>query len=362
MGSHGVNTPWTYCRASRKIQSYWQQSSEAGIAPKHSWKHENPKMKIAKARDREARKPNHNAERNTPQASRCFCGQTQGRTSTKANALVAAAVAVSAFLVFTTVMAPSAKGAVVVELGAAGDFTILSSAGITTTAGTSIVGNIGVSPIAATAITGFSLTLDPSGQFALSPLVTGKVFAASYSVPTPTVLATAIGDMQTAYTDAAGRSNPDFLNLYNGNLDGQTLAAGLYKWGSAVTITNSVTISGGGDPNAVWIFQIDNRFSLANGANIFLSNGAQARNIFWQSVEGATLGTNSHFEGILLTATDIAAQTGASMNGNLYAQTAVTLQSNAITQAIPEPAAWTMFIVGLGAVAFVRRKWDGSHK
>jgi hypothetical protein len=159
--------------------------------------------------------------------------------------------------------------------------------------------------------------------------------------------------MGTAYTDAAGRSGPDFLNLGTGSLNGQTLAPGLYKWASAVTITDSVTISG--NASDVWIFQIDNRLTLANGANIVLSGGAQAQNIFWQTAEGATLGTTSHFEGILLTATDIDVQTGASVNGNLYAQTAVTLDSNAITQAIPEPA--SMLLLGLGGtVIFAARR------
>jgi len=256
-------------------------------------------------------------------------------------------------LMAMAVMAASARGATTVDLGTAGNFAILSKAGISTTAGTSIVGDIGVSPIDSTAITGFGLIGDSSGQFSTSSLVTGKVFAANYGVPTPGMLTTAIGNMETAYTDAAGRSNPDFRNLSGGLLNGQTIAPGLYKWDSAVTITNSITISG--DSNAVWIFQIQNRLNLANDANIFLSGGAQAQNIFWQTAEGATLGTYSHFEGILLTATDIAAQTGASLNGSLYAQTAVTLQSNAIT--IPEPGSALLLGVGMaGLFAFRRRR------
>ena len=98
-----------------------------------------------------------------------------------------------------------------------------------------------------------------------------------------------------------------------------------------------------------WVLQVDNRLSLANSANIILSGGAQAQNIFWQTAEGATFGTNSHFEGILLTATDIAAQTGATMNAMLYAQTGITLDANDIT-AVPEPSSFALLTGGMVAL------------
>jgi hypothetical protein len=248
-------------------------------------------------------------------------------------------------------------GATIVSLGTAQNYTILSKAGISTTGTTSIVGDIGISPIAGTAFTGFSETLDPTGAFATSTLVTGRLFAASYTAPTPSVLGIAVGDMETAYTDAAGRTGTDFLNLASGNLDGETLAPGLYTWNSALNVTNSITFSG--SASDVWILQVENRFNLANDAQILLAGGAQASNIFWQTAEGATLGTNSHFEGILLTATDIAVQTNATVNGNLLAQTAVTLEGNAITPAIlpiPEPSTSLLLIGGLAAFIGVRRR------
>jgi len=98
-----------------------------------------------------------------------------------------------------------------------------------------------------------------------------------------------------------------------------------------------------------WVLQVDNRLSSANSANIILSGGAQAHNIFWQTAEGATLGTNSHFEGILITATDIEAQTSASMNAKLYAQTAITLNANDIT-AVPEPSSRALLTGGMVAL------------
>lgn len=154
-----------------------------------------------------------------------------------------------------TLGALPANAATLVDLGSSSDFTVLSKSGISNTGTTtSIDGDIGVSPIGSTAITGFNLTMDSSGEFATSPQVTGQVFASDYASPTPSKLGTAVSDMEAAYTDAAGRANPDSLNLSSGNLNGENLAAGLYKWTSAVTITDSISLDGGGDPNAVWIF------------------------------------------------------------------------------------------------------------
>src|ERR1041384_2343624 len=106
-----------------------------------------------------------------------------------------------------------------VNLGPAGGYAILSQAGISTVPPSAITGDMGVSPIAATGITGFSLTLDASNVFSTSPQVTGKVYAADYASPTPSKLTTAIGDMQQAFTDAAGR-DADVTELGGGNLGG----------------------------------------------------------------------------------------------------------------------------------------------
>jgi hypothetical protein len=221
----------------------------------------------------------------------------------------------------------------VVNLGAAGNYVILSKSGISTVPPSAVTGDLGVSPITSTAITGFSLILDSSGQFSTSAQVTGKVYAPDYASPTPVNLTTAVSDMQTAYTDAAGRTLPDYTELGSGNIGGMTLAAGLYKWSTAVIIPTDVTLSGG--PNDVWIFQIAGDLSIAGATSVKLSGGAQARNIFWQVAGGVgvDLGTTSHFEGTILAQAEIEMETGASINGRLLAQTAVTLDANNITVA-----------------------------
>ena len=216
-----------------------------------------------------------------------------------------------------------------VNLGSAGNYVILAKSGISTIPTSAITGNIGVSPIDSPAITGFSLNLAAGSPFSTSAQVIGNVYAPDYAAPTPANLTTAISDMQTAYTDAAGRSLPDFTELGSGQIGGLTLVPGLYKWSTDVLISSDVTLSGG--PNDVWIFQIAGKITQANGTKIHLTGGALAANIFWQVSGDVSLGTTSHFEGIIMAQTAISLGTGASINGRLLAQTAVTLDANVVT-------------------------------
>ncbi|WP_020676839.1 ice-binding family protein [Geopsychrobacter electrodiphilus] len=224
----------------------------------------------------------------------------------------------------------SAAGPKAVNLGTAGDFVILTKTGITTTGTTAIVGNMGVSPIVATAMTGFGLIADSTNTFSTSALVTGKIYAADYAPPTPTIMTTAIGDMQTAYTDAAGRINPDFAELGGGDISGKTLLPGLYNWSTDVLITNAgITLAGG--PNDIWILQMAGNLTVNNSAMVTLLGGAQAKNIFWQVSGQATLGTAADMKGIILSKTLISMNTGAKLSGRALAQTAVTLIANTVT-------------------------------
>lgn len=223
-----------------------------------------------------------------------------------------------------------AKGPAPVSLGTAGIFVILAKSGVSTTGTTAVVGDVGISPAAASYITGFAMSADATNVFSTSSLVTGKLYAANYAVPTPANMTTAVSDMEIAFTDAAGRTLPDFTELGAGDVSGMTLVPGLYKWGTGVLITGAgVTLSGGADD--VWIFQIAQDLTVNNSAIITLSGGAQAKNIFWQVSGEATLGTYADFKGIILSQTLISLNTGAVMHGRALAQTAVTLDYTAIT-------------------------------
>jgi hypothetical protein len=256
-----------------------------------------------------------------------------------------------------------AAGPAAVDLGTAGNFVVLAKTGISTTGATAITGDMGVSPIDSTAITGFGLSVDSSGTFATSSLVTGHIYAADYTVPTPTMLATAVGDMQTAFADAAGRA-ADYTELYAGDLTGQTLTPGVYVWSSAVLVSAAgVTISG--SATDTWIFQIAQNLDLADTAIVTLIGGALAANTVWQVTGQVTIGTTAVMKGIILCETAIVLNTGASLEGRALAQTAVTMDASTVYTpgtVIPEfsqvliPLVGMMFVVAIvGAVRNQRK-------
>jgi hypothetical protein len=217
-----------------------------------------------------------------------------------------------------------------VGLGAAGTYVILGKTGISNVPTSAITGNLGLSPAAASFITGFTLNLPAGGAFSTSAQVTGNVYASDYAVPTPSNLTTAIGDMQTAYTDAAGRPTPDHTELAAGNIGGLTLPAGLYKWTNTVSIPKNVTLKGGA--NDTWIFQIAGGLTQASATRVILTGGALAQNVVWQVAGVVSIGTTAHLEGVVMSQTAITLKTGATANGRLLAQTAVTLAGNTVVQ------------------------------
>ena len=220
-----------------------------------------------------------------------------------------------------------------VNLGTAGNYIILSKTAISTTGATSITGDIGVSPIGHTAMTGFSETLDGTGDFSTSTYVNtpGKLYASDYAHATPATMSTAISDMETAYNDAAGRT-ANSTGLGAGNIGGMTLAPGVYKWSTGVTIPTNLTLSG--TASDVWIFEIAGNLSIASAKSVILTGGALPENIFWAVAGTTTLNTTSNFSGTILAGpatSTIAMKSGAVLNGRALGQKDVTLIANTIT-------------------------------
>ena len=217
-----------------------------------------------------------------------------------------------------------------VLLGAAGKYVILAKAAITNVPTSHVTGNVGISPAAASYITGFVKT--KAGTFWTAPEVVGGIFAADNDAPTPSNLTTGVGAMMTAYTDAAGRPPPNVLNFDASALGTTTITPGLYNFTGDVTVPNNVAISG--SANDVYIFQVNGKLTMSANKSMTLT-GARAKNIFWQVTGAIDIGAGAHFEGIILAKTSINLQTGASITGRLYAQTAVTIASSTVTAPAP---------------------------
>jgi hypothetical protein len=233
-----------------------------------------------------------------------------------------------------------------VDIGSAGNYVMLTKTGISTVPTSDITGDMGVSPIAATAMTGFSLMMDSGGTFSTSSQVTGKAFAANYATPTPSQLTSAVSDMEAAYTDAAGRANDDARrkNLNGGALGGDfggetaPLTPGVYTFGSDVTIGATIYFEGTGSAPGqgdtdVFIIQMTGNLMQTANVDVILTNGALAKNIFWQVSGNVAVGAGAHMEGILLIKTDVLFETQSSLSGRVLAQTACNLQKATITDA-----------------------------
>ena len=210
-----------------------------------------------------------------------------------------------------------AAGPAPVNLRSAAVFTILAGAAVTTTGGGIIKGDVGASPINGAAI---HLT---------QPQVNGTIYAVDASGPAgsvmnPALLATAKGDLTTAFNDAAGRTpipSGPFLNPGAGNMGGLNLVPGLYKFTGTALITGSdLTLTGG--PNDVWIFQIAADLEVGSRIHIFLAGGAQAGNIFWQVGTSATIGTFAVFKGTIMADQAITMNTSSVTDGRALAFTA----------------------------------------
>jgi hypothetical protein len=221
-------------------------------------------------------------------------------------------------------------GANCVNLGKAANYVILAQTGASTGPSSVVTGNVGLSPAARTFLTGWSQTYDVTDTYATSAQVTGKLYAADMVGGTTSVdLTTAVGDMQTAYTAAAGMTGG---SCPGADFGGQTLFPGHYTCAINVGITTGKNLVLSGTATDVWVFQITGTYTQAAATQVQLTGGALAKNVFWQVSSNVDIGTTALMQGVILGKTLINLQAGATENGRLLAQTAVTLNQNTVTQ------------------------------
>jgi hypothetical protein len=198
------------------------------------------------------------------------------------------------------------------SLGAASTFSVLGASTVTCTNASSFVGDVGVSP--GTAITGFQPDCT----------LTGSLHAGDE------VAALAHDDAVTAYNGltAVGCEH----NLTGQDLGGMTLAPGVYCFDSSVGITGELTLDGGGNGSAVWVFQVGSTITTASNSAVVMSGNGKPCNVFWQVGSSATIGTHTAMKGNILASASITLTSGASLVGRALAlNAAVTSDHNTVS-------------------------------
>jgi type VI secretion system secreted protein VgrG len=236
--------------------------------------------------------------------------------------------------------------ATAVDLGTAEDFAVLAGAAVTDSnpaAGIDIIGDVGLSPTGGASITGLSCSQVTGTIYDTDAGYTGGFDANTTCLITDAgLLTTAKSDLSLAYNDADGQT-PDTL-IDDGDIGGgETLTPGVYSEDGtpdSLAVTGALILDGGGDPDAVFVFQTDSTLITSAGSEITLTNGAQACNVFWQVGSSATLGVGSIFVGTIMAAVSITDDGDSVIEGRLLADAndldadstgAVTLNNTTIT-------------------------------
>lgn len=184
-------------------------------------------------------------------------------------------------------------------LGTAASFALFSTTGAVSNTGLShLTGNVGTNN-------------GPNNNF-------GNVDGVMHNANGTT--ATAAADLTLAYNQLDATIPNFFPAPLLGN--GATLNAGTYFINQSATLNNNLTLDAQGNANAVFIFQIEGAFSSGAGAQVLLTNGALACNVFWK-VEGlVNLATNTSMKGtIIASQSAIVFGSGASLEGRALSTT-----------------------------------------
>jgi len=246
-------------------------------------------------------------------------------------------------------------------------FAVLGGQEVTNVPTSTIVGNVGVSP--GSSITGFGDATQVTGG---------------------TIQPGTQGLAQTQLTTAFNAlfNTPFTSSLTGQDLGGLTLAPGVYNFSSTAQLTGALTLDGGGDANALWIFQIGSGLTTASFSSVTVTDAGAGAGLYWLVGSSATLGTDTSFLGNIVALTSISLTTRATIGcGRALARNGtVSMDMNNISigcadipglgdtgglgggvittgpggvpvvTAVPEPEIYAMMAIGLGLMGFVARR------
>ena len=196
-----------------------------------------------------------------------------------------------------------------IALGALGTYSVFADSGVSSSGATVLSGDLGAA--ASNTIAGF-----PPGTFGGS-MHAGDAFSAS-----------AASALTTAYNDAAVRIPTDSIS---GEIGGLTFRGGVHHAAAAISLTGNLTLDGGGDPNAVFIFQVNAAMATAAASHVTLINGAQASHVFWQVSGAFGTGASADFTGTVMAAGAITLGASSTLTGRALSYGLITLSTNTVT-------------------------------
>jgi len=176
-----------------------------------------------------------------------------------------------------------------------------ASGEITNVNNTTVTGDIGTN-------LGTSTGFDPlnvTGEIHLSPDVSTGICAS---------------DVNTVYNELNAMSYDTQLANPTTFGNEMNLSPQVYLLNAATIMTGNLYLDAHGNSDAVFIFHVIGAFSTVINAQVILTNGAQAKNVFWKVVGAVDIAANTHFAGTIVS------KDGAISLGN-----ASTLQGRALT-------------------------------
>lgn len=232
-------------------------------------------------------------------------GPTAGTYANTVKATSGTISGTATVVVTSTSTPPPSAGTI--DLGTAAANGIMAGTAVTCITGGLISADVSISP--GSTLTGFGPCV-----------ITGVKHLAD------AVAAKAQVDLIAAYNTLAGLPCPP-ANFISANLGGTTKTAGVYCSATGIGVTGVLTLDGGGDPNAQFVFQAGT--GLTTAGDVVLINGAQAKNVYWLVGSSATIGTASKWQGNIVALTSITLVDNATLLGRALARNgAVTLGTN----------------------------------